>query len=92
MQELYGPRQGEPVGSIAEALERIKGLVQDGKLLVDRIVRMGKEREILKTNAAKAKKLVEDSTRNLETYQQYVLLPFPDRNAADRFSPVKLPF
>ncbi|KIR32586.1 hypothetical protein I352_05011 [Cryptococcus deuterogattii MMRL2647] len=74
LQELYRPRQGEPVGSIAEALERIKGLVQDGKLLVDRIVRMGKEREILKTNAAKAKKLVEDSTRNLETYQQQVAI------------------
>lgn len=74
LQELYSSRQAEPVGSIAEALERIKGLVQDGKLLVDRIVRMGKEREVLKTNAAKAKKLVEDSTRNLETYQHQVAI------------------
>ncbi|ODN97471.1 hypothetical protein L198_04038 [Cryptococcus wingfieldii CBS 7118] len=76
LQALYAP--GRPTStsltSIPEALSRIKGMVEDGELLVDRVVRMGKERETLKTNAAKAKKLVEGSTRSLQTYQQQVTI------------------
>ncbi|KAK8861587.1 hypothetical protein IAR55_002410 [Kwoniella newhampshirensis] len=71
LQELYKPND-EQVGAIDEMLKRIKGLIEDGKLMVERVVRMGKERELLKQNAAKAKKLVEDSRHSLETYQQQV--------------------
>ncbi|OCF31696.1 hypothetical protein I316_06703 [Kwoniella heveanensis BCC8398] len=71
LQELYKPHN-EQVGGIDETLKRIMGVIEDSKLLVARTVRMGQERELLKGNAAKAKKLVEESTKNLETYQQQV--------------------
>ncbi|WVQ74622.1 hypothetical protein IAR50_004223 [Cryptococcus sp. DSM 104548] len=76
LQSLYSPSRptSTSLTSIPEALSRIRGMVEDGKLLVDRVVRMGQERETLKMNAAKAKKLVEDSTRNLQTYQQQVTI------------------
>ncbi|WVO13271.1 hypothetical protein L204_100884 [Cryptococcus depauperatus] len=76
LQSLYSSHSSVDgkVGSVPEALERIKWMVEDGSLLIDRVVRMGKEREVLRANAAKAKKLVEDSTRNLETYQKQVTL------------------
>ncbi|WVQ79104.1 hypothetical protein IAT38_001198 [Cryptococcus sp. DSM 104549] len=72
LQALFERNEGEQMTGIEEALERIRGVVQDGKVLVERVVRMGKERDVLKTNASKAKALVEASTRNLETYQQQV--------------------
>ncbi|WWD16501.1 hypothetical protein CI109_100927 [Kwoniella shandongensis] len=71
LQALYTPHE-EQVGGINEMLSRIKGLIDDGKMMVERVVRMGKERELLKQNAAKAKMLVEASTHSLETYQQQV--------------------
>ena len=51
-------------------LSRVRGMVDDGRLLVERVVRSGQERELHKNNAVKAKKLVEDSRHSLETYQQ----------------------
>ncbi|WWC96952.1 hypothetical protein V866_003828 [Kwoniella sp. B9012] len=71
LQDLYQPHN-EQVGDINETLSRIRGVIEDGKVLVERVVRMGQERELLKGNAAKAKKLVEESTKSLETYQQQV--------------------
>ncbi|WRT65708.1 uncharacterized protein IL334_002655 [Kwoniella shivajii] len=71
LQDLYQPHS-EKVGDINETLARIRGVVEDSKLLVERVVKMGKERELLKGNAFKAKKLVEESARSLETYQQQV--------------------
>ncbi|WVR03808.1 hypothetical protein IAU60_000804 [Kwoniella sp. DSM 27419] len=71
MQELYKPH-GEQVGDIGETLKRIRGVIEDSKVLVERTVRMGQERELLKGNAARAKKLVEESAKSLETYQQQV--------------------
>lgn len=74
LQQVYVPTD-EKFSGIDEMLNRIRGMVDDGRLLVGRIVQLGKERELLKSNAAKAKKLVEDSRHSLETYQQYVLPP-----------------
>jgi hypothetical protein len=69
LQQVYVPSD-EKFSGIDEMLNRIRGMVDDGKLLIERVVRLGKERELLKSNAAKAKKLVEDSRHSLETYQQ----------------------
>jgi hypothetical protein len=69
LQQVYTPNQ-EQFSGIDEMLTRVRGLVDDGKLLVERVVRLGKERELLKSNAVRAQKLVEDSRHSLETYQQ----------------------
>ncbi|CAD6568071.1 MAG: hypothetical protein TREMPRED_004251 [Tremellales sp. Tagirdzhanova-0007] len=71
LQSVYVPTT-EKFSGIDEMLNRIRGMVDDGRLLVERVVRLGKERELLKSNATKAKKLVEDSRHSLETYQQQV--------------------
>ena len=71
LQQVYMPTTEEFSG-IDEMLNRIRGMVDDGRLLVERVIRLGKERELLKSNATKAKKLVEDSRHSLETYQQCV--------------------
>ena len=69
LQKVYQSHD-ESFAGIAEMINRVRGMVDDGKLLVDRVVRLGQERELLKTNAARAKKLAEDSRAGLETYQQ----------------------
>ena len=71
LQGLYKPTK-EQFAGIDELLNRVRGLVDDGKLFVERISRLQQEREMYKSNAAKAKKLVEDSRTSLETYQQQV--------------------
>jgi hypothetical protein len=74
LQQLYSP--GAPAQSTFnnpdEVLARIRGMVDDGKILVERIVRHGTERELLKSNAARAGRLVEESRSSLATYQRYV--------------------
>ena len=69
LQAMYTPSKDQ-FGGIPEFVKRVRGVVDDGKVLVERVVRLGQEREVLKSNAAKAKKLVEDSRSSLETYQR----------------------
>jgi hypothetical protein len=69
LQAVYKPTE-ERFAGIDEMLNRVRGLVDDGRLLVERTIRTGQDRELLKTNAARAKKLAEDSRKGLETYQQ----------------------
>lgn len=71
LQQLYAPTN-EQFAGIDEMLNRVRGMVDDGKVFVERISRLQQEREIYKSNAAKAKKLVEDSRSSLETYQKQV--------------------
>lgn len=71
LQDLYKPTT-EQFAGIDEMLSRVRGLVDDGKVFVERISRLQAEREMYKSNAAKAKKLVEDSRTSLETYQRQV--------------------
>jgi chromosome segregation ATPase len=71
LQGLYKPTK-EQFAGIDELLTRVRGLVDDGKVFVERISRLQQEREMYKSNAAKAKKLVEDSRTSLQTYQQQV--------------------
>lgn len=69
LQRVYQPHE-EQFSSIAEMISRVRGMVDDGRIIVERCANLGKERDLLKTNAARAKKLAEDSRRGLETYQQ----------------------
>lgn len=69
LQQLYTPHEEGFIG-IDEMLNRVRGMVDDGKLLVERVCRLGQERELLKQNAARAKRLAEDGRVSLETYQQ----------------------
>ena len=69
LQQLYVPHN-EDFSGIDEMLNRVRALVDDGRLMVERCCRLGSERELLKQNAARAKKLAEDSRASLETYQQ----------------------
>lgn len=69
LQQLYVPHN-EGFSGIDEMLNRVRAMVDDGRLLVERCCRLGSERELLKQNAARAKKLAEDSRASLETYQQ----------------------
>jgi hypothetical protein len=71
LQQLYVPTN-EKFSGMKEMVNRIRGMAEDGRVLVERVIRCDKEREVHKQNALKAKKLVEDSRHSLETYQQYV--------------------
>jgi len=53
-----------------ELIQRIKLMLEDGQVLVERVMRAGKERELLKSNAARAQRLVEEGQVNLKTYQR----------------------
>lgn len=54
-------------------VNKIKMLMEDGQVLVERVIRSGKERELLKSNALRAQKLVEEGQANLKTYQRSVV-------------------
>jgi 23S rRNA A1618 N6-methylase RlmF len=69
LQQLYVPTN-EKFAGMDEMVSRIRGMAEDGKVLIERVIRCDKEREVHKHNALKAKKLVEDSRHSLETYQQ----------------------
>lgn len=71
LQQLYVPNS-EQFSGMDEMVSRIRGMAEDGKVLVERVIRCDREREVHKHNALKAKKLVEDSRHSLETYQQCV--------------------
>jgi len=71
LQQLYVPTN-EKFAGMDEMVSRIRGMAEDGKVLIERVIRCDKEREVHKHNALKAKKLVEDSRHSLETYQQSV--------------------
>lgn len=53
-----------------EMARRTRNILEDGQVLVERVTRAGKERELLKSNAARAQRLVEESQANLRTYQR----------------------
>ena len=69
LQQVYTPHQEEFAG-IDEMLQRVRGMADDGRVLVERVVRLGQDRELLKQNANRAKRLAESSQAALETYQR----------------------
>lgn len=56
--------------NVDDLVARIKGVVEDGRIMAERMARMEVEKERHKLNAARAAKLVEDSRHSLETYKQ----------------------
>jgi hypothetical protein len=72
LQQLYSPTASgqTPYSGPDEIISRIRGMIDDGKILVERVVRHGTERELLKSNAARAGRLVEESRSSLATYQR----------------------
>jgi hypothetical protein len=63
---------GERYSDPQAIVNRIKIMIEDGQILVERVVRAGKERELLKSNASRAQRLVEEGQANLKTYQKSV--------------------
>jgi hypothetical protein len=59
-----------PHRGLEDVLEHVRLLIADGQLLAERISRSSKERELLKSNATRAQRLVEDSSNSLHTYQK----------------------
>ncbi|BEI85314.1 hypothetical protein CcaverHIS002_0507150 [Cutaneotrichosporon cavernicola] len=57
---------------IDELLDRIQSVVRDGRILVERMANLEKDKERHKANASKAAKLVENSQQALETYKRQV--------------------
>jgi methionyl-tRNA synthetase len=61
-------------------VERVRSLIADDKALVQRLVRVAQGNVSLKSNAERATKLAQDTTRALETYQKQVRT-LEERNA-----------
>jgi hypothetical protein len=67
--------------SIEEFAKRVQALVNDDRLLVERLIRFAGAHDLLKSNAERAQKLAHESSFGLETYQKQVRI-LEDRNAA----------
>lgn len=52
--------------------ERVKALIADDRLLIERLIRFAQAHELLKKNAERAQKLAAESSTALETYQRQV--------------------
>lgn len=72
LQKAYINPPADEYTGVNDLVTRIKGVVEDGRIMADRMGRMEVEKERHKANAARAAKLVEDSRHSLETYQRQV--------------------
>jgi hypothetical protein len=76
LRAVYSPRmdrhQSDRNRGLEEVAQRVKLLIADGQLLAERVSRASKERELLKNNATRAQRLVEESSNSLQTYQKWV--------------------
>lgn len=72
LRAIYSPStdRREQHQGLEKVLERVKMLIADGQLLTERVMRASGERNLWKDNATKAKKLAEDSSSHLQTYQR----------------------
>lgn len=64
------PTDAERYGGIQALNERVRRVLDDGKLVTERAIRAGQERSILKSNAAKAQQLVQKSSESMAEYQK----------------------
>jgi hypothetical protein len=62
----------EQYTNVDDLLERVAGLIEDGRLMVERMQRMDVDKMRHKANAARAAQLVSDSRASLEKYQEQV--------------------
>lgn len=60
----------EEYAGVQEAVRRVKTLIEDSKVVVERTIQAGKERELFKSNTARAQRLIEESQASLMTYQR----------------------
>lgn len=64
------PTRREDYAGVQEAVRRVKTLIEDSKVVVERTIQAGKERELFKSNTARAQRLIEESQGSLITYQR----------------------
>lgn len=72
LQRAYSSQSSDGFPGTKGLVERIRGVVDDGRLMAERMARMEQDKEKHKQNAARAAKLVEESQRSLATYQKQV--------------------
>lgn len=72
LQHAYSVQSLDGYPGTKGLVERIRGVVDDGRLMAERMARMEQDKEKHKQNAARAAKLVEESQRSLATYQKQV--------------------
>ncbi|KAF8437196.1 Up-regulated during septation-domain-containing protein [Boletus edulis BED1] len=76
LKALYDPKSSQTaVGgpfSLEAFVARVQALVIDDRTLIERLIRSAQAHDLLKKNAERARKLVEDSNVALETYQKQV--------------------
>ncbi|KAJ9125441.1 hypothetical protein QFC22_000402 [Naganishia vaughanmartiniae] len=73
LQGLYSPAppdQREDYAGVQETVRRVRTLIEDSKVIAERTVRAGKERELFKNNLAKSQRLLEESHARLAAYQR----------------------
>lgn len=64
------PPNTERYGGVKMLNERVRRVLDDGKIVVERAIRAGQERSILKSNAAKAQQLAQKSSESMAEYQK----------------------
>ncbi len=69
-QSPVSPSKSSTYDDANAIVQRVKWMLEDGQVLVERVIRAGKERETLKSNAVRAQRLVEESQSSLSTYQR----------------------
>ncbi|KAL7416620.1 Up-regulated during septation-domain-containing protein [Mrakia frigida] len=67
-----GNGSSAPYPGLQAFADRVKALVEDGKMLVERTAKYAKERDIHKSNSERAQRLVQESRAGLERYQSQV--------------------
>lgn len=69
---LSGNGPNAPYPGLQAFADRVKAVVEDGRLLVERTAKYAKERDIHKSNSERAQRLVQESRAGLERYQSQV--------------------
>lgn len=74
LQAAYSPTKESKVDPQSldprEVVARVKLMLDDGRLLAERVMRASKERGLLKSNALRAQRLAEDSSNSMRIYQK----------------------
>lgn len=78
LKALYDPRANYTSPTVSgefsfeEFASRVQALIQDDRALVERLIRFAQAHDLLRTNAERAQKLAQESSKGLETYQNQV--------------------
>ena len=71
LQQVYKPN-GESFAGIDEMLRRVRGMADDGKLLIERVCKLGAERETLKASASRSRQVADSTQKGMEGLKQCV--------------------